>query len=568
MEANSLPYASITSYTSLSQALSETDDDPIFCDETVPSKYSCIECKHLLRNPMQTECGHRICRNCFELKLEEIESFECPAKEEDCVTISRSNVIPDNSVIRELNAQIVKCNNYKEGCKDIMMLRKLKAHLAVCLFRLMVCINDGCPITASIAEIEKHQLECEYQSVPCEHCGISIAKIRLILHEETECLQILMDCPHKCGERNILRANMAKHLQTCSARCKFHTMGCDEHGDPQHLDEHEIRDTARHLELAMLSVANSAYEMTLMKGVHESLTIQIDQLKEIVERRNKEFEDLKKSHASLVESLKQNEASTLKLVTSQNERIDILSKRLAEYEEKMGIAYETYKVTAATNDAYIREIKEKQKELETRGLTGATNVAALPRAVQTTIEVHETQLGIHNVRLTDFDLRLQCMETTNYEGLIIWKISEYSRRKREATTPGGNVSLYSQPFFSGRYGYKMCARVYLNGDGAGRGTHISLFFVIMQGDYDDIILWPFRLKVTMMLLDQRNHRRHLSDAFRPDPTSSSFQKPTAPMNIASGCPLFVAHRVLESDDTYLRNDALYFKIFVESETVA
>ena len=45
---------------------------------------------------------------------------------------------------------------------------------------------------------------------------------------------------------------------------------------------------------------------------------------------------------------------------------------------------------------------------------------------------------------------------------------------------GGNVSLYSQPFFSGRYGYQMCARIYLNGDGAGKGTHVSLFFVIMQ----------------------------------------------------------------------------------------
>ena len=68
----------------------------------------------------------------------------------------------------------------------------------------------------------------------------------------------------------------------------------------------------------------------------------------------------------------------------------------------------------------------------------------------------------------------------------------------------------------------------------------------------------------MVLIDQRNQRRHLSDSFRPDPTSSSFQKPVSPMNVASGCPLFVAHRVLEGDDTYLRDDAMYIKIYVDT----
>ena len=50
----------------------------------------------------------------------------------------------------------------------------------------------------------------------------------------------------------------------------------------------------------------------------------------------------------------------------------------------------------------------------------------------------------------------------------------------------------------------MCARIYLNGDGMGKGTHISLFFVIMRGEYDALLRWPFRQKVTFMLLDQEN----------------------------------------------------------------
>ena len=92
---------------------------------------------------------------------------------------------------------------------------------------------------------------------------------------------------------------------------------------------------------------------------------------------------------------------------------------------------------------------------------------------------HDRTIGLHDVRLSEIDLRLQCTETANYEGVLIWKIGDYRQRKLQAV--GGRIlSLYSQPFYTSRYGYKMCARIYLNGDGVGRGTHLSLFFVIMQ----------------------------------------------------------------------------------------
>ena len=102
---------------------------------------------------------------------------------------------------------------------------------------------------------------------------------------------------------------------------------------------------------------------------------------------------------------------------------------------------------------------------------------------------------MHDVRLAEQDLRFQVLETAAYDGLLIWKIKDFARRKHEAVT-AKTLSLYSQPFYTSKYGYKMCARVYLNGDGMGKGTHMSLFFVIMRGDYDDLLQWPFRQKVT------------------------------------------------------------------------
>lgn len=53
-------------------------------------------------------------------------------------------------------------------------------------------------------------------------------------------------------------------------------------------------------------------------------------------------------------------------------------------------------------------------------------------------------------------------------------------------------------FYTSKYGYKMCLRIYLNGDGTGRGTHLSLFFVVMRGHSDALLKWPFNQKVSLI----------------------------------------------------------------------
>ena len=127
--------------------------------------------------------------------------------------------------------------------------------------------------------------------------------------------------------------------------------------------------------------------------------------------------------------------------------------------------------------------------------------------------------------------------------------------------PGRTVSLYSQPFFTGTAGYKMCARVYLNGDGLGMNTHMSLFFAVMKGNYDELQQWPFAKKVTLSLLDQCGGGKHLSDTFSADPSSSSFQKPTREVNVACGSPLFAAQYLVEGPP-YLVEDTIFIKVEV------
>ena len=91
---------------------------------------------------------------------------------------------------------------------------------------------------------------------------------------------------------------------------------------------------------------------------------------------------------------------------------------------------------------------------------------------------------------------------------------------------------------------------------------MSLFFVVMRGEYDNLLPWPFQQKVTMTLLDQETGQCNLTDYFRPDPTSCSFIKPTTDMNKATGCPLFVSQAVLETPK-YVKDDKIMIKFHVD-----
>lgn len=190
------------------------------------------------------------------------------------------------------------------------------------------------------------------------------------------------------------------------------------------------------------------------------------------------------------------------------------------------------------------------------------NIVSEEDAKSRKIDLLTRQLEIKDAIIAELSMKISNLETTSFDGSFVWVITEFEKKRQDAIS-GKTSSFYSEPFFTNKFGYKMCARIYLNGDGMGRGTHISLFFVVMRHRYDAMLAWPFKRKVTFMFLDQ-NNKEHVLDAFRPDPSSSSFKRPTSEMNIASGCPLFLPLSYLENSGvTYVKDDIAFLKIMVE-----
>ena len=216
------------------------------------------------------------------------------------------------------------------------------------------------------------------------------------------------------------------------------------------------------------------------------------------------------------------------------------------------------KVRELTSDC--SNLRERNMGLERQLRDKVTIIERL----QSRMDQIDESLALNTVKITDMesqrDPRFKQGIIHSHNGTLLWKIESYQRKRQDAIN-GVKTALYSPPFYSAQFGYKMCAKIYMNGDGFGKGSHLSLFFVVMRGDYDALQTWPFQKKITMMLLDQGNGD-HMIDAFHSDPQSSSFQRPKSDMNIASGSPLFMPLDSLNNRQ-YIKDDVMFIKVIVD-----
>ena len=96
------------------------------------------------------------------------------------------------------------------------------------------------------------------------------------------------------------------------------------------------------------------------------------------------------------------------------------------------------------------------------------------------------------------------LESTLYplSGQFTWRITNITGRIKSAQAgdPANSV-IYSPAFFSNEGGYKLCLCVYPAGD--HNQGFLSLYFVVMKGQFDEILSWPFQRRVFLSLLSCR-----------------------------------------------------------------
>ena len=128
--------------------------------------------------------------------------------------------------------------------------------------------------------------------------------------------------------------------------------------------------------------------------------------------------------------------------------------------------------------------------------------------------------------------------------------------------------FYSPSFYTSRWGYKICIKVYANGNGSGKGTHVSVFACILKGENDDYLTCPFTGTITFELLNQLEDRNHYKKIARFSNEDINKRVDYDELTVAGGIPKFICHSELDKNSPYHQNDNLIFRISVQLPTTS
>uniref|UniRef100_T1IH91 MATH domain-containing protein n=1 Tax=Strigamia maritima TaxID=126957 RepID=T1IH91_STRMM len=121
-------------------------------------------------------------------------------------------------------------------------------------------------------------------------------------------------------------------------------------------------------------------------------------------------------------------------------------------------------------------------------------------------------------------------------GHFTWKVENFAQLQINVKS-GSEKGVYSDPFYSSEFGYKMRLMLFPNGIGIGKEPHLSIALQIMKGPYDAVLKWPIEYRASFSVLDQSKHEGHFTRQMKSD-CREYYGKPNAEINDGVGFPNF------------------------------
>ncbi len=481
-----------------SQSYSHHDGFEISFVEQPPKELplKCSICLELLTDPCILDCDCGI--NFCKVCIEKVKKngYPCPLCQQKFTTI-----LPNKQLQRTLNGLTIHCPHRGDGCSWMDELGKLKQHL-------------------NRKPSNKTRLEgCGFTDVLCQYCKKFIPRKDIPTHETETCPKKPYTCQY-CGHSSVLDDIRENHWPVCPQfpiPCPYE---CGEIPQRQGLEIHVKRDCSLvpvqcefqyagcEVELTRRDMANHLRysivdHMTLMSLKHRE---EVSTLKEENQRVKQECADLKAGFEAEVRLLK------------------------IESEQKM----------KALNDN-LACVKTKSDSLQFDLDDRVEGLVCKMDYLKSEIQSETSQAAASCVQPLPFRVPPVEIVVTNMKHL---------RQQRDNWT--------SEPFYS-RGGYKMVLMVFPYGNRAGSGTHLSLYFYMIKGEYDHQLKWPFLGEITVTLVDQRleRHKTETLDYTHEDREEGA-RRFNNTLTGGLGWPTLIELKYLTPN--YLKDDCLVFRI--------
>ena len=330
--------------------------------------------------------------------------------------------------------------------------------------------------TVSTASFTMTGIECEFVEKPPKAFQSECPICLLVLREPyqatccgksfcRECIERVKtnnkDCP-TCNDKNFNlfhNKGLQQSLNDFEVYCSHKSKGCEWRGELRELDKHLNSDppadkslegcpfTVIKCPLSCVSCEEGVYRKDVKAHVN-------DKLLSHVMTQTAELNDLKQQVQAALGANAQ--------LGTQVQEIILINTQLRGDKQLL--------------EQRVTELEEQMNKLDVKQPTASKPAPDQPSSKQPTKYLTGT------VKPTGAEFTM-----TGFE--------EY---KREDDT------WYSAHFYTHPGGYKMCLRVNANGDRNAKSTHLSVRMMMMKGEFDDQLKWPFRGKITVQLLSQED----------------------------------------------------------------
>ena len=497
-----------------------------------PSKdFNCPVTFDLLREPyLMACCGNHLSQEA----VTRLQGQPCPVcKDRSLITM------PDKYFKRKINELKVRCPNKSLGCEWVRELGSLDRHLSQnsvegeCQFVTVACPNS-CGDGFQRCQLEGHKSNnCPNRPSTCQYCGHKATYITVTSGHWMVCTKYPVKCPNKsrgcqwAGERG----DLDRHLNTGSEEeeCQFVRVACPyDCGKCFHRFQLQKHKTKACLHRPF-TCQYCGHEATYIKVTYEHLAIckkyplkcpnKCGETAIKRQRLPKHLEETCPMQAIKCEFSYAGceiECQRQHMLTHLEETVTVHLSKVSQYT-----------ITLQSQTEQQQSIIQQQQK----------QIVALMSALALNVQKPLVPVFVPppDIVMTDFEEHKKAGDC--------W---------------------FSPPFYSHIGGYKISLHVYANGCGNGKATHVSVFYCLNRGEYDDQLKWPFCGGITIQLLNQSSDEGHWEEAVCFDDTLRDRRAGRVvgqERTIGWGYHTFIAHTELNTENKeYLKNDCLKFRI--------
>ncbi|CAF2122299.1 unnamed protein product [Rotaria magnacalcarata] len=123
-------------------------------------------------------------------------------------------------------------------------------------------------------------------------------------------------------------------------------------------------------------------------------------------------------------------------------------------------------------------------------------------------------------------------------------------------------SLDSSKFRTSEYGYIFTISVRSTNE--AEKWYLSIFLTLYNGEYSNLLSYPFSFPIHFVLWDQSNKQQHITYILKPDPNASAFMRPSNEKNeefcIKNLCSL---DAITDSKSAYVKDGVFFIRLFID-----